>query len=573
MVTADRGLIVTRADTVTLDSNSTLTELLLHNPGLLINDNGGWAGLKSVNFRGLGSAHTAIYIDGVRVGNLQSGQNDLGMLPLDQMSAAVVDYAQNSLSFITRRPDFGNLPVSGTFRMHAGSFGTWLPSARLDFRLSDEVSMSAHAAGIISEGNYEYADGALRENNDIMQMRAGLDFWGVLSTGDWHAKAYFNGSERGTPGSVSWPSVDRQQDRNAFVQAFVRKAFADLYTLRVSAKGSYDSIFYTSSWGDSRYGQTEFQINSSHDFRLNDLLKLTFAADFQWDGLDAGTWNASRTSVLTACGLSLKADRVEASAAVEYMFVGDCGAQSRHVISPSFDVRVAAFDGFDVVAFARRAPRVPTFNELYYVGYGNPDLRPEDAWLTDIGVDYNRKIGQSWKLKLKADGYMNILTDKIMSAPSEADPNIWYPHNIGRVRSAGADASAGMTYATGHWLCSIDAEYSFQDAVDITPDAYTYGQQLPFVARHSLVVKGAASWKGWRISPVWQLRSCRSDSAGPLPDWNTLDISFDKSFVLGKAGALSARIALRNVLDERYELVSGYPMPGRSLTAGLEYKF
>ena len=69
------------------------------------------------------------------------------------------------------------------------------------------------------------------------------------------------------------------------------------------------------------------------------------------------------------------------------------------------------------------------------------------------------------------------------------------------------------------------------------------------------------------------MRSGRSDGYGDLPDWNTLDVNIGKNFALGKAGSIGVKVAVRNIFDCRYEVVSGYPMPGRNLLAGLEYKF
>ena len=145
---------------------------------------------------------------------------------------------------------------------------------------------------------------------------------------------------------------------------------------------------------------------------------------------------------------------------MEYEGAFDIGRLSRNAFSPSAEVRLKVSDGLDLVAFGRRAYRIPTFNELYYVGYGNPELRPEDAWLTDLGLDFNRTIGSFWTIKAKADGYLNFLTDKIISAPTEEDPNIWAPYNIGKVRSAGMDIMAGAAYASKEWKVSFDARYS-----------------------------------------------------------------------------------------------------------------
>ena len=572
-VTADKGVIVSRVDHLTTEHARTISDVLNLSSGLHVGDNGGLSGLKTVSLRGLGSAHTAIYVDGVRVGNVQSGQNDLGMLPLEDMYSADVDYAQNSVSFKTARPEFGTSPVAGKVRFYAGSFGTYLPSARLDFRLSDKISLSANAAGAVSKGDFTYDDGLVRTNNDLKQFRGGLDLFGLTDGGDYQVKAYYSSAERGTPGSTSWPSDDRQADKNAFIQGCLHQSFGPLYTLHLSAKGSYDDIYYTSAWGDSQYGQTELQLNSAHYFQLADWWKMSLAADVQWDGLASTIYEASRTTVFSALATSFHTDRLLANVAVEFNGAFDKDALSRYAFSPSADIRYRIFDGFDVLAFGRRAYRVPTFNELYYVGYGNPELRPEDAWLTDIGVDFNRTVEGGWTLKAKVDGFANFLTDKITSAPSPEDPNIWAPYNIGKVRSLGLDVAAGFVWQNSGWRCTFDAKYTLLSATDRTPDSYSFGQQIPYIAKHTVVLNAAASWKGWSLVPVWQLRSGRSDGYGDLDDWNTLDLTLAKDIKLPKIGPLSVKLSVRNMFDNRYEVSSGYPMPGRSIIGGLEYKF
>ena len=578
-VTADKGVVVSRIDVLPVYGTCSVSEVLNLSSGLHVGDNGGVAGLKSVSLRGLGSAHTSIYLDGVRVGNVQSGQNDLGMLPLEDLSSAAVDYAQNSVMFKTARPVFGNSPVAGKVRFNAGSFGTYLPYARLDFRLSDRVSLSANAAGVFSKGDFTYGDGQVRTNNDIEQCRGGLDLFGIMDGGDYHVKAYYSPVERGTPGSVLWPSDDRQKDKNAFVQGCLTKSFGSLYTLRASAKGSYDDIYYSSAWGDSNYGQTELQLNTAHDFQVVDWCRLSLAADLQWDGLKSSVYNASRLAAFSALAASFSTDRLLANVAVEFTGAFDKDALSRYAVSPSADIRFRIFDGFDVLAFGRRAYRVPTFNELYYVGYGNPDLRPEDAWLTDLGLEYRRGFGDSWSVKAKVDGFFNFLTDKITSAPTHEDPAIWAPYNIGKVLSTGLDVAAGFVWRRGDWMCSFDAKYTLLSAVDKTPDSYTYGQQIPYIAKHTLVLNAVASWKGWSVAPVWHLRAGRTDGSGApdgsgmLDDWNTLDLTFSKELKLPKTGPLSFKFSVRNLMDCSYEVSSGYPMPGRSFIGGFEYKF
>ena len=584
-IVADKGVVVSRTDTVALRADGTVATALLNFPGLGISDYGGLAGLKGVSLRGLGTPHTDIYLDGVRVSNFQSGQNDLGMLPVEVLGNAVVDYAQNSISFRTAKPVFGDRNFAGRVGLQAGSFGTWMPSARFDVKLSERVSLSAHGAGVITKGDFPIADefiprteggtastGVRRTGNDLKQIRTGIDLFGVLDGGEWQAKAYYNGSDRGTPGSITWPSDDRQQDKNVILQGTLRKAFSDLYTLNLSAKSAWDKLYYQSTWGDSDYDFRALQLNSSHTFRITDWWAVSLAADLEHGALKSTGYDAVRTAAQAALATAIRLERFSADLALQYNGTFDKGAKGLNSLSPSLDLRVTLFEGFDLVAFGRRAFRAPTFNELYYPGYGNPDLKPEDAWLTDIGIDWNTALSDAWSLGLKADFFYNYLQNKIISTMMEGTW-IWQPINIGIVQAKGVDAALTLRYDNGDVAGGFSARYAHQCALDKTPDSATFNQQVPYIAKNTLVLAGDVEYAGWRFDALFNWRGGRYDSYGEMPDWNTLDLSLRKDFTLGNVGVLSLNVSVKDLLDYRYELVSGYPMPGRSFLGGFTFKF
>ena len=573
-IVADKGVVVSRTDTLVLRTGGTAAETLLRIPGLGLSDYGGLSGLKSVSLRGLGSPHTDIYLDGVRVSNFQSGQNDLGMLPVETLGSAVVDYAQNSVSFRTAKPTFGRSPFAGQVGLQAGSFGTWMPSVRFDVKATERVALSAYASGILTRGDFPYGDdNTLRQGNDLRQLHAGTDLFGTVEGGEYHIKSYINASDRGTPGSLSWPSDDRQQDKNLVVQGSFRKAFTERYTLNLSAKGGWDNIFYKSAWGNSNYDFTDLQFNASQTFRVNDWWALSLATDLERGTLAATDYDAARTAVIAALGNAFRFDRFKADLALEYRGTFDKDAEALNSFSPSLDLRYTLFEGFDLVAFGRRAFRAPTFNELYYPGYGNPNLKPEDAWLTDFGIDWHTAIDDAWSLSAKLDVFYNNLKDKIISAPSADDPWVWLPYNIGRVEAKGADASVALRYAGDVWQGGLSARYARQSALDKTPDSATLDQQIPYVAKNTVVLAADASLAGWRLDALWNWRGGRFDNTGELPAWNTLDLSLAKTFVLCEDCSLTLNVTGRNLLDCRYEMVRDYPMPGRSVLGGFTLKF
>ncbi len=572
-VVADRGVVVSRTDTVQISNSISITDAFASIPGLYVADYGGPAGAKNISLRGLGSPHAVIYVDGIRVGNIQSGQADLGMLDLGTCGGIVIDYAQNSISFNTARPVFGERPVSGKISFRGGSFGTYEPSGRLDFKLSDKVSLSATAGGVFSKGDFPLSDGSRRLNNDVRQVRTGLDSRGITDGGDWHAKAYLNSMQRGTPGTMEWPSTDRQKDRNAFLQGLVRERFSPIYTLHASAKLSFDDMEYQSLWGNNFYRQAEVQLNSAHRFNICRWLEASLAADFCWDGLDADLYDAARTSVFTTVSAAFHPGRFSADIALEYAGTFDKGGQRRNILSPSMDIRWNASDGFDLTAFARRAYRTPTFNELYYPGYGNPELKAEDAWLTGLGMEFKCTFGRNWHFQTKADGFFNYLKDKIISAPTAEDPNIWLPFNVGVAQMAGTDIRASVNYAGNVLKSGISVRYSYQSSIDKTPGSHTFGQQIPFISRHTVVFGANVSCKGWSAVINWNWRGGRYDSTGRMPDYDTLDLTVGKGIKLPKGLALEFKFIARNLTDCRYELAGGYPMPGRSFYGEMDFKF
>ena len=569
-VIAERGFIVSRKDSVILDGNLRAEEALTKIPGLLVNDNGGVSGLKTISLRGLGSAQTAIYIDGVRVGNLMSGQTDISMLSMGNFSIATVDYAQNSISFTSTEPIFQEgRKVSCNASFHGGSFGTYIPEISVGYKVNDEVTASAHTGATLYDG--------YREHSAMDQYFGGIDFSGKIEDGEWKVKGLINYSDRECPGSATYPYLSEQQDINSLIQSNLIKSFNSTYSLNASAKVSYDNMNYTDAYSSNFYRQSEIQLNSSHLFRISPWCDLSATVSGSWNGLKSDNYESgegliSRVGIITAGSASFHTERLKAEVNLEYKGGYDRGPEiidNRHCLSPSASIRYRLFDGFDIVAFGRRNCHIPTFNDLYYSFQGNKDLKSETAWLTDIGFDWHKKLNGSWSLEAKADGFFNWLTDKITWAPSPQDEYTWLPYNIGKVRSVGADAIISAKYSDKEWKAGVSARDSYQDARDRTPDASTFNSQIAYIAKHTAVICADLEYKGWRLEAFWNFRGGRNDSYGPMPSWNTLDINASKTVKIKDACRLAFNLMARNITDNHYEVSSGYPMPGWALYGGM----
>lgn len=570
-VIAEKGFTVSREDTVSMKGCLRAEEALMKIPGLLVNDMGGPGGLKTVSLRGLGTAQTAIFIDGVRVGNLMSGQSDLSMMSLGNFSRASVDYAQNSISFTTAKPQYmDGRRFAARAALKGGSFGTYMPELSFGYKVADKVDASVNAAAIFSNGH--------REHSGIEQYHGSLDFSGQASAVTWKAKAYFNHSDRECPGSLAYPALSQQKDLNAFIQGSAAIKAGSLYSATLSAKAAYDNMKYKDTYSSSYYDQAEVQINSSHIVKAAQWCDVAVSVSGKWNGLASSNYSMPSEGLLNRFGLtvagsaSFHTEIIRAKASLEYLGAYDRGnglRKDRHFFCPGASIRVTAFKGFDIVAFGKRSCLIPTFNDLYYAGSGNCSLKPEDAWLTDIGLEWHTSLGRCWSINAKGDAFFNWLTDKITWAPSPENSYLWLPYNIGKVRSAGADISVSATYTSGDWKTGASARYSFQDARDRTPDSYSFDSPVPYIARHTAVLTGEIGYKGWQLEVIWNFRDGRNDSSGEIPSWNTLDLNASKTLKIKNICELNLMISARNITDTRYEISSGYPMPGWGLYGGI----
>lgn len=561
-IIAERGYTVSRADTLQIDRAAELSDILASIPGINLSDNGGHAALKSINFRGLGSSHTGIFVDGIRLSNLQSGQAELGFLDLGQYSSMQIDYADNSLRLISAKPQLTDRKAALGAELSYSSFSTLNSRLRLDFRPWNSVVMRVSGSYLSSEGDFPYGDGSIRLNNDIQRYTAGLDLWGRLYNGEWQLKAFGNSSDRGTPGSCTWPSEDRQKDHNIFMQGSLDKRFSELYALKLSAKlgaakAAWDEIDYMSSWGNSEYKASELQFNSTHSFKPGEHLDISASASAQWNRLRSNVYEASRLSLISAVAAIATFGQFEARAALEYTGNFEAEDISRQVISPRIGVSLDAGHGLSFNALSSRSFRNPSFNELYYPGFGNPALRPENIWINDLGAAFHKSIDKKRKLSFKLNFFHHSLKDKIVSAPSQEDPNIWLPYNVEQAESKGLDASASARWQQGDSRLSLSLSYSFQES------------DLVYVYRHAATASLKAVKDRWKGELEWLIKHGRQDAQGELPGWNTLNLSLSREFKTRDKTPVTLLLRAVNLADYRYESVRYYPMPGRSLSMSI----
>ena len=587
--------------------------------GVQIKDYGGIGGLKTINVRGMGTQHVGVFYDGIQLGNAQNGQIDLGKYSLDNMSSVTLyngqkssgvqsakHYASASAVYLrTRVPEFRdgkrcNLKLT----LKGGSFGTVNPSVLYEQRLGERISNSLNAEFLYTTGRYKFsyvkADGydttAVRQNGDVRALRIEEGLFGRIPNGNWRVKAYFYNSERGYPGAFvreepgKFRHEDRQWDSNFFLQGSFFKAFGDRYKLSVNGKYAYDYLHYlsdprldvTTMYVDNHYYQQEAYLSAAQELALFKWWDLNLATDLQYNTLDADLVNfvyPSRLTSLTALATTFRFERITVQGSLLYTFVEDFarkeGAEAgdKNVFTPTL---VAQYKPFRKADFALRALykrifRMPTLNDLYYTFIGNKYLKPEYTTQYNLGATYTKEWPKARFRSIEAslDAYYNEVDDKIIAMPT-SNQFQWTMVNLGYVEIRGIDAVVSGSMRFGQFGIDCRATYTYQKAQDFTDSSSTYyGGQIPYIPWHSGSAIVGLSLGDWSLDYSFIYTGERYESSANIPEnhalaWYTSDLALSKVFRLQNS-QLRTTIEVNNLLNQQYEVVQCYPMPGTNV--------
>lgn len=594
--------------------------------GVQIKDYGGVGGLKTVNIRSMGTNHVGVFYDGIELGNAQNGTVDLGRFSLDNMEAVTLYNGQKSAIFQPAK-DFGSagsiylqsrVPrfaegevqrVKATFK--TGSFGVVNPALVWDRKLGDRVSASLSGEYMYTTGRYKftyrvddsYDTTAVRRNGDVNALRLEGGLYGKMKEGYWRAKGYFYRSERGYPGAVvknKFSHEDRQWDTNAFLQGLYKRDFPGKYSLLVNAKYAYDYLHYLADprrdealmYVDNHYYQHEVYASVANRYSILPVWDISLSADYQFNLLDADLTDfvyPRRHTELLALATALHLERFKAQVSLLGTFVQDHvkadakTAADKMEWTPTSIVSWQPFGNVDLNlrAFYKRIFRMPTLNDLYYTFIGNIDLKPEYTNQYNIGVTYAKDFpAYRWlrRLEVQTDIYYNEVKNKIVAMPT-SNFFRWTMVNLGEVEIRGIDVAAQLDWQWGEdWHMTNRLNYTYQKAQDFTDPSDTYYRdQIPYIPWHSGSAIAALSWRTWEANYSFIYTGERYSSRANIPvnyvlPWYTSDLSLSKLLRIGP-GDLKLTLEVNNLLNQQYEVVICYPMPGINFKAIVQYTF
>ncbi len=269
--------------------------------------------------------------------------------------------------------------------------------------------------------------------------------------------------------------------------------------------------------------------------------------------------------------------------------------------------------GVTLRAWYKKIFRAPTLNDLYYTQVGNRNLKPEYTKQWNIGAEWHwtSKNNELHEITtdVQADVYQNRIENRIVCLPLKGTYT-WTMMNYGYTFCRGLNATVKGHYEKGPWGASLLGSLTWQRDLNRTDpdDEDTYDKPICYSPELSYTVTGICTFtpRGRTNTPngsgrtndhrLYELhentRKCPygsysltisymhvgermwsyADPEDILEPYNNIDAKLSYTTTFGR---LSTGLCLEvcDVLDEQYEHIPRYPMPGRNyrltLTLGL----
>lgn len=587
--------------------------------------------IRSMGTHHLGIFYDGIELGNAQNGQIDLGQFSLDNI--DEISlyngqkSAIFQPASDfgnagSVYIRTRKPRFTDgKNYNVKLKVKYGSSDLVRLSALWEQRLSSAVSTSLNAEHLTSSGKYKfnyrrvtpsgvvaYDTTAVRQNGDIRADRIDFNVNGILQRGYWNTKVYFYNSQRGIPGAIVnnvWRRGERQGDLNFFVQNRFQKDITDRFSTQWLAKYAFYRTHYvnkdtTQLPADNRFWQQEFYLSSANAYEILPNWSISASYDFRWNKLNADTYRfvfPTRFSNMISLATAFEARFIRIQGSVLASFIHDKlhpttrlmpGMKATDNITKftpalfiDFPIIDKATNGastkLSVRTFAKRSFRMPTFNDLYYTDLGNSNLKPESATQYDLGVVFNKQYnGHLLKnVQFQADGYYNTIHDKIIAYP-KGQQFRWTMLNLGRVHITGIDVMGAIALQPiNDLVVTARLQYTYQDARDVTnaSDVF-YKDQIPYIPYNSGSAIVNLAYHNWTLNYSFIYSGKRYNQQENIPNnymqpWYTSDVSLQYDF---KAFGTKCRAMLEvnNILNQKYDVILNYPMPGINGLVGLQ---
>lgn len=549
--TSAANTVFTRADIDRLQPSS-VTDLLTRVPGVQVAATGGRGSLPGIFIRGTKAAQSLVLVDGVRIANATSGDSGLQFLDVDQIER--VEVLRGSRSAV-----YGSDAIGGVIQIFTRRASG--PGLQPRLRLAAGSNQTFQRSLGLSGG-----DGQTRFNlGASLDETAGIDSTGPSFASDGDHDAYRNKSfnlslshtfgERFEAGVNLLDSRGRSEYDNPFgrfdpvsFESFGQKPYTDF---TVSSLGTYIDAQLSDLWHSrveighsenrdrkrdklsddgSVFNTYRDQITWQNDLALDTRNNLSLGADWYQDRVHGSTDFAEDSRYNRAAFIQHRYSGESFS--TELGMRRDQNQQFGGQTTWSASLTLPLNTDNDLLLSYSEGFRAPTFNDLYYPQYSNPDLDPERS--RSYELQWRSQLSASSRLETSL--YRTDLRDAIIFGEGSI------PRNVASARINGMEVALSQDW--GHWRSQLGLAL-------IDPRDRDTGHTLARRARRTLSLDLDRQFERFSAGASWQAISSSYDDEA---NRNRLG----GYALLGLRGSWAASDALKfevkvdNLLDKGY---------------------
>ncbi len=553
-----------------------LGQALENSGSLLIMRYGAPGALASTFLRGASSAQVLVLLDGRPLNHRGTGEFDTSQLPMDNVEkievlkgAASSMYGANALggvvNVITRQaPESSRTQVTvegGAMPNLEQNTTGWLQTYRVHHqqRFAQAWDVNLGTGYQRSEGNRV---NSVYTSHDV---DANIGYQMNAET-EWRVFGGYTKGDRGAPGGVSFASATAVQvDERPYARLQMNTGWGEGRHLKASAYWNNDHLIYRDPgsffpsdsnsyittigsewqadlpWGSDQIWSAGFQVyrdELSGQLGGSPLVNtpLTTVGTFVQDQIQVNDW-------------------MTATANLRY----DHNSIYGGALSPQLGLLFDVTSAWRWRVSGGWAFRSPTLNDLYYPGFGNPQLNPERGGSVDIGTEM--EWGGGWGGR--ATGFYSRVTDLIVFSFDPVTSG-FLPLNINKAYWVGVELEGHGPLVNGlEWT----GAYTYLVARDEVSNLI-----LPHRPTHQ-VSTGLSYRTGaeqFRLSARYQdLRYDNAANTRTVPGFLVADLHFTHTF----GQEWRTWLKVENLGDLSYELILGYPMPRRTVSIGTSFGF
>lgn len=579
--------VLTREDLDRLSpADPSITQALATLPGVTVAQNGGPGSSASVSIRGSSASQVAVFIDGIRIGSPTTGIAPWADLPTEAFERvevisgpAAASFGNNAMGgvvqLITRRA--ANQPNRTTVSAGGGSNKTFDTQFRTSGTVPSTGPLAALGGLTYSLGLHDYntagidatrpffyghEDGRNPYHAQDLDARLGYarDNWSISTFALYHRSdlSYDNSGYANreldhqlTTGVAFHLDItpDTQFDQSFGYANDRQFIYAD------------DPALATDQINSQRISTSTSLTHQEHGFHLFGLplsgeskLAYDFTREQAFLPVDipggVPTRNDSAFSLHQSATLGsvtmFVAGRHEIIAG---QAVNTGNAALSWAITPVYTARMSYGNAF----------RLPTFNDLYYPGYGNPNLSPERSTSVEAALDANTAYGT----------FTAAIYDTRVNNLIAYNPATFSPMNIGRSHIRGIDLSYKGT---------IGRSTPISVAVGIlNPQDETNRTWLSRRPRQTVSLNVDHTWDELKLHAL-------STGASLLYGGSTFDDPANRQYLASYLTVnlrasyrinshLTVSASLSNLFDRQYMTAYGYNTLGRTAFGKVSYTF